>query len=211
MFKYALAPYIKAPEKHPDTVVFQDEDVVIIRDAFPKSCFHYLILPRSAKKTRQLPTLVFRDLTFKAEISKYVEICTDILVKEFESKYEVKEGSDIKIRDFVQVGCHSVPSLSNLHIHVLTKDFHSARLKNKKHYNSFNTDFFIPFDQLPLKGSTKFDEPRFDAEKMEKLCKTTGLKCCYCEAPFDNKFRQLKNHLDQEFEKNFREKQHLLA
>ena len=40
--------------------------------------------------------------------------------------------------------------MKNLHVHVITKDFHSIKLKNKKHYNSFNTSFFIEYDQLPL-------------------------------------------------------------
>ena len=35
-----------------------------------------------------------------------------------------------------------VPSMRQLHLHVISQDFDSAHLKNKKHWNSFNTLFF---------------------------------------------------------------------
>lgn len=46
-------------------------------------------------------------------------------------------------KSFIKVGVHSTPSMSNLHIHVLTKDMNLPWMKNKKHYNSFCTDFFV--------------------------------------------------------------------
>jgi aprataxin len=33
--------------------------------------------------------------------------------------------------------------ISQLHMHVISKDFNSESLKNKKHWNSFTTEFFI--------------------------------------------------------------------
>ncbi|CAB4284802.1 unnamed protein product [Prunus armeniaca] len=32
--------------------------------------------------------------------------------------------------------------MRQLHLHVISQDFNSTHLKNKKHWNSFNTDFF---------------------------------------------------------------------
>lgn len=48
----------------------------------------------------------------------------------------------------IKKGFHAVPSLDNVHLHVITNDFVSDRLKNKKHYNSFTTDFFVLFDDV---------------------------------------------------------------
>lgn len=35
-----------------------------------------------------------------------------------------------------------VPSMRQLHLHVISQDFESDHLKNKKHWNSFTTSFF---------------------------------------------------------------------
>lgn len=34
-------------------------------------------------------------------------------------------------------------SISHVHLHVISQDFDSPCLKNKKHWNSFNTDYFL--------------------------------------------------------------------
>lgn len=41
-----------------------------------------------------------------------------------------------------QIGYHSSPSMQRLHVHVISKDFHSPCLKTKIHWNSFTTKFF---------------------------------------------------------------------
>lgn len=47
-------------------------------------------------------------------------------------------------KDF-QIGFHAQPSMQRLHLHVISKDFISSYLKTKKHWNSFNTSLFVPF------------------------------------------------------------------
>lgn len=57
-----------------------------------------------------------------------------------------------------RIGFHAIPSMSLLHLHLIrfsphscvrnkliiaSDDFISDSLKNKKHWNSFNTDFFV--------------------------------------------------------------------
>ena len=42
-----------------------------------------------------------------------------------------------------RIGYHCVPSLKLLHLHVISADFDSACLKNKKHWNSFQPPFFL--------------------------------------------------------------------
>lgn len=34
-------------------------------------------------------------------------------------------------------------STSHVHLHVISQDFDSPCLKNKKHWNSFNTEYFL--------------------------------------------------------------------
>ncbi|TPP67090.1 Aprataxin [Fasciola gigantica] len=41
-----------------------------------------------------------------------------------------------------QIGYHAVPSMLQLHMHVVSTDFCSPCLKTKKHWNSFTTRFY---------------------------------------------------------------------
>ena len=165
-WRYALKNYVTSPETvNDDTVTYFDDKVSIIRDSFPKSECHLLILPRTMQLSRSHPTKVI-DAKFKNEFESYVNSAIDHIFRHFQEKFRIKKSDDDKdpcwddilkdknkfVRNFVQVGIHSVPSMANLHIHVISKDFHSVRLKNKKHYNSFNTGFFISWDDLPLNG-----------------------------------------------------------
>ncbi|UNI19053.1 aprataxin-like protein, variant 2 [Purpureocillium takamizusanense] len=95
----------------------------------------------------------------------------------------------------VLVGVHAVPSMAHLHIHVLSRDMHSpARLRHRKHYNSFNTPFLVDLADFPLAD----DDPRRDPKGQGYLRR--DLVCWRCGTNFGNRFEQLKRHLDEEFE-----------
>jgi hypothetical protein len=47
-----------------------------------------------------------------------------------------------------RLGFHAIPSLRPLHLHVISRDLVSARLKNKSHYHSFASPFFVPVDDV---------------------------------------------------------------
>lgn len=208
-WKFALAPYIRKPETFTDdTVIFYDDQVVIIHDSFAKSACHLLILVRDADLTRKHPTTGLT-LEVKDELNQYVERAQDYAYNFFVKRYKLsKLGSpfesnedfldkDSFIELFTQTGVHSVPSMANLHIHVMTKDFNSPRLKNKKHYNSFTTGFFIDWDKLPLDRVP-------DIKATENMfLRESDLLCIYCGKNFSNKFSKLKEHLSDEFDDHF--------
>lgn len=52
--------------------------------------------------------------------------------------------------DEFKIGFHAEPSMQQLHLHVISTDFDSTFLKTKKHWNSFNTIFFITHESKPL-------------------------------------------------------------
>lgn len=229
-FKYALLKYITHPENH--QVLFYDDNVTIIQDAFPKSYRHYLVLPRDLGLTLKHPLDAFKNPDIYDEISFYVEKAKEMLVESImESKlipdldYERKKFKN----QFVKAGIHSIPSMSNLHIHVISQDFNLARMKNKKHYNSFTTDFFVEFEKLdPGDGESKRQDylepldsesdweidnlqretknstnPERDSKVLQGFIKDTPLKCVYCQKLFGNKFSLLKAHLSEEFGRRF--------
>ena len=48
----------------------------------------------------------------------------------------------------MRFGFHAHPSMRQLHLHCISHDMAGTALKNKKHYNSFTTAFFVPIDAV---------------------------------------------------------------
>ena len=58
-------------------------------------------------------------------------------------------------------GVHAGPSLKQVHCHVISQDFRSERLKNKKHWVSFQAPFLVSLDKLYvfLEGGSEGGSP----------------------------------------------------
>jgi len=217
-----LGAYILHPEKYDSTrVIFYDSDFVAIHDLYPKSSVHTLLLPRSEKHNLLHPFDAFEDPIFLASVRTQVTKLTALVAKELQRKYgpvskqdsareavlngevELAEGEEIpQGRNWekeVMVGIHAHPSMNHLHIHVLSRDRFSTCLKHRKHYNSFNTGFFVSMDDFPLGAD---DERRLTSGRnyMEE-----DMVCWRCGKNFQNKFSNLKDHLAEEFEEWKRE------
>jgi aprataxin len=95
----------------------------------------------------------------------------------------------------VRTGIHFHPSLSNLHIHIISRDMHSPSLKHRKHFNSFNTPFFIPVASFPLPE----DDERLNPNIAHGYLKR-DLVCWRCGMNFGGRFAKLKEHLETEWE-----------
>jgi aprataxin len=102
---------------------------------------------------------------------------------------ELPEGRDWEKE--VIVGVHANPAITQLHVHVLSVDMHSKHILHKKHYNSFQTPFFIDLAEFPLsKRAVRTREQHLRSD----------LKCWRCGKNFGNGIAQLKDHLAEEFE-----------
>ncbi|UKZ70139.1 uncharacterized protein TrAtP1_011137 [Trichoderma atroviride] len=99
----------------------------------------------------------------------------------------------------IKCGVHAVPSMGHLHIHVLSRDMHSPAMKHRKHYNSFNTPFLVDVADFPLKGADLRRGSR------EEGFMRRDLVCWRCGKNFGNRFKELKEHLEREFEEWKRE------
>ncbi|KAF9069943.1 hypothetical protein BDP27DRAFT_666644 [Rhodocollybia butyracea] len=105
----------------------------------------------------------------------------------------------------VWIGFHGAPSMHHLHLHVISSDLCSERLKNKKHYNSFHPKlgFFLHIDDVLSwfdAAPSYYDEmSKLDTHAYEKLLKE-DLICWNCEAPMKN-IPTLKSHLQEEWDK----------
>ena len=90
------------------------------------------------------------------------------------------------------IGFHSVPSMRRLHCHLLSADLESPMMKNKRHFNSYSTDFFIPLPVVveTLRVNGFVEVCRESAQKALK----SDLRCHRCQNLIQN-FPALKRHL----------------
>lgn len=197
-FRFVLAKYLKEDNhKYADQIIYQDKDFVLIKDAFPKSIIHWLLLPKDPKITYLNPLSdAFKNESLKNKVIDLIPIIEELILKEISNQgYEV-----INDEGLIKIGVHAVPSLANLHIHFITKDLNSDKMKRKHHYNSFTTNFFVNFNELPLNQN----DSRLNPKEMENHCSKDDLICAFCKQNFTNQFAQLKRHLkEKEFKKIF--------
>ncbi|KAI8045963.1 hypothetical protein M5D96_002154 [Drosophila gunungcola] len=113
----------------PENLIISSELAVVIADKFPKAVHHYLVLPLA-----DIPSIFQLNRSHLPLLEELHLLARNVV--------EVK---GVRWEDF-QVGFHAEPSMLRLHLHVISKDFVSPSLKNKKHWNSFNTDLFVPYN-----------------------------------------------------------------
>ncbi|ORY36711.1 HIT-like protein [Rhizoclosmatium globosum] len=160
-----LSQYLTSPESFTSAVVVKaTEKVVVINDAFPKAKLHFLLLPR------------MKDLEMLEMLKRTVE--------------ELRNNHpDATLR----AGFHAIPSMAHLHLHLISDDFISPALKNKKHWNSFTTPFFVPLDKV-IDEVTRNGCIKVDKEANEWLLKGP-LVCHKCQQTLKN-IPDLKRHLE---------------
>ena len=210
-----LGIYIKDPANFaPALVIRFNEETVLIKDAFPKSVIHLLLLPRDPAKYNLHPHEAFADPTFLALVKQEAEECVKLAASELsrllsptsaacQARVAAMEAdkppSDLPAgRDFakeLKVGIHAHPSMNHLHLHIISPDMSQPTMKHRKHYNSFNTDFFIPLKDFPLAEDDERRKVRYQNERLQD-----DFECWRCGKRFGNKFKELKEHLAKEFE-----------
>jgi aprataxin len=211
-----LGAYTHDPASFPPSaVIFYNDFAVAVNDLYPKSSVHTLLLPRP-KRNLLHPIEAFEDADFLASTRAESNKLRALVAKELRRRYgklskkdqarkrvlngevEVPKGEGLpKGREWeseVMMGIHAHPSMSHLHVHVLSVDRYSECSKNRAHYNSFTTPFFIPLDAFPLNK----DDPRRHPGEAGYL--KSELKCWRCGANFGKSFASLKEHLAVEFE-----------
>ncbi|KAL6703535.1 aprataxin-like protein [Coniothyrium glycines] len=218
-----LGVYIERPETNPEgRIVEYDDEFVVIRDKFPKASVHLLLLPRDPIYYVQHPLHLFSNSpSFLASVLPRIANLKRLAAAELRRQYgqfsttdrpyhtaleavmdadqppDTSEALDALLpegRDWltdIVAGVHTHPSMNHLHIHVFSRDMHSPWLKHKKHYLSFKSSFLVQMDEFPLEqGSPRYHPGSWPSWDM---------KCWRCGRNFGNKFKALKEHLNEEF------------
>ncbi|MEW5300925.1 MAG: hypothetical protein WDW36_003816 [Sanguina aurantia] len=140
----ALRSIVRRPEafrnEHPE--LFIDGECIMFDDKYPKARFHQLVIPRD----QSLESIY--DLQ-----ARHVPLLQHMMA--------VAQAQSPQQHGGCSMGFHAVPSMRQLHMHVISQDYDSPALKHAKHWNSFTTAYFLPVDQvistLQLQGSIPMD------------------------------------------------------
>jgi aprataxin len=210
-----LLTYVQSPAATAG-VVYHSDDWVLLRDKYPKATVHLLLMPRDSQFYTRHPFRAFEDQSFLAsarlEAAKAAKIAASELQRllgKFSAQEEPRIAaleSDTADLDAelpagrrwdadIRVGVHAYPSMNHMHIHVISKDMQSESLKTRKHYNTFNTPFFVNLDEFPL--------PEKDERwtlKVKPYYHDWEYVCWRCKQGFGNRFTELKKHLQKEYQ-----------
>uniref|UniRef100_A0ACD5XKH9 Uncharacterized protein n=1 Tax=Avena sativa TaxID=4498 RepID=A0ACD5XKH9_AVESA len=174
----ALYEVAMHPEKYKnsDSILETSDEVVVLKDLYPKAKKHVLVISR----TDGLDSLA----DVKKEHLPLLRSMHSVGLK-WAQKF-LEEDASLTFR----LGYHSVPSMRQLHLHVISQDFNSPSLKNKKHWNSFTSAFFLDsvdvMEEVEQQGSATIspDEKILGME----------LRCHRCRSAHPN-IPKLKSHI----------------
>lgn len=116
---------------------------------------HFLIIPKiSIKRGVEDLKPTHRDL-----LKHMKRVAKSIMTKMFGQTFIDKDLEYL-------VGFHAIPSLYQLHLHVLTTDL--SGIKTKKHRNSFSKEFMLSIDDV-LSELDKFGKVVIDKKYYKKI------------------------------------------
>ncbi|CAL1601389.1 unnamed protein product [Knipowitschia caucasica] len=170
---------LKVSMQDPKMQLYKDEKVVVIKDKYPKARYHWLVLP-----WQSIPNL-------KALRKEHCDLVRHMHKVGEQMVCQCPDSDSLRFR----LGYHAIPSMSHVHLHVISQDFDSPCLKNKKHWNSFTTDYFIESkDVLQMLES----EGRVGVEEGTSELLKIPLRCHMCAKELAT-IPALKEHLKIHF------------
>ncbi|XP_035746674.1 aprataxin isoform X1 [Egretta garzetta] len=166
---------LKSSMQDPKMQVYKDEKTVVIKDKYPKARYHWLILPWDPISSLKSVT---RD---HLELLEHMHAVGQKMIKQCPARENLE----------FRLGYHAIPSMSQLHLHVISQDFDSPALKTKKHWNSFTTDYFLNsedvIEMVRSKGKVTVKDHVSELLKLP-------LRCHCCKQQLST-IPQLKEHL----------------
>ncbi|XP_041254292.1 aprataxin isoform X1 [Onychostruthus taczanowskii] len=172
---------LKSSMQDPKMQVYKDEKTVVIKDKYPKARYHWLILPWDPISSLKSVT---RD---HLELLEHMHAIGQKMIEQCPARESLE----------FRMGYHAIPSMSQLHLHVISQDFDSPALKTKKHWNSFTTDYFLNsqdvIEMVRSKGKVMVKDHTSELLKLP-------LRCHRCKQQLST-IPQLKEHLRKHWPK----------
>ena len=165
----------------PKQIFEEDGLTVTLFDAYPKAMYHYLVVPR--EDIDSVNELARDNLELLKHIHK---VAKSFIERVHRKKPNTKFG----------FGYHAVPSLKRLHLHIISQDFDSPKLRTNHHWNTFNTEYFMDSSKV-IEIIEKNGKIEVDDEKYKALLKLR-MRCNTCSKRFTD-ISQLKSHLQEHY------------
>ncbi len=152
----------------------------VIYDRYPKAFVHLLVLPMTidVDKPEQFEKRHLCDLTNIHRLARTI-------ANELQKRHDLP--------DFL-IGYHALPSMNDLHLHIVSGDLVSPYLKRKEHFHSFtNPDYFV----TPNKVETdlkKFGMVQLSSKVSLQYVLKASMVCHQCRKRF-TRVSDMKNHL----------------
>ncbi|KAJ1994050.1 aprataxin-like protein [Dimargaris cristalligena] len=158
-----LEYYCRHPERFPAETFYCDDTLMVIADKYPKARYHFLILPRIP--IHNIYDLESTDAPLIAAMAQRAEwLIETIRTNQLRSPTRPKTVSTASgnnknphphaLPAIIQalpnhvfqflVGFHTVPSLPQLHLHVISDDLLGPVMKSAGKWNTFTTPFLRP-------------------------------------------------------------------
>uniref|UniRef100_A0A0D9VSX0 Macro domain-containing protein n=1 Tax=Leersia perrieri TaxID=77586 RepID=A0A0D9VSX0_9ORYZ len=154
--------------KNADYILEISDDFVILNDLYPKAKKHVLVVSRQD------------GLDSLADVKK-----------EHLPLLRRMHSAGVKwAQKFLEEDSSLVPSMRQLHLHIISQDFNSASLKNKKHWNSFTTTFFL--DSVDV--IEEIDQHGSATVSSDDKVLAMELRCHRCRSAHPN-IPKLKSHI----------------
>ena len=174
-------------------VLFFDDELVVARDAYPKSRTHLLVLARDTRLTEGPKAMRSADAALVRRMARVGAAHARTLAassppREFENDAE---------RFRFRCGFHASPSMRTAHMHVVSGDLRGVGMKTRRHWNSFATSFFKEAEETArdleresiaessISGDASEGGTRWDVAELERVVAMTPLRCHKCgDGPF---------------------------
>lgn len=173
---------LKQTLQNQDNIIFETDHVSVIKDKYPKAQYHFLVIAKG--DVSSIKSLKYNHIPLLQHMIH--------VGKNLRSYAKIEPHDNVKFN----MGFHAVPSMTLMHMHVISTDFDSPHLKNKRHWNSFTSDFFRPAElilkELEDKGFISIDSLYY------KQMLEVSLKCHMCDVKPRN-IPRLKEHVRTHF------------
>lgn len=183
----APSPNPSNPTNNPreSSLLYYNEKTLVVNDPFNKSRYHCLVMPWDTK-LRSLNDLNKSHIPLLREMEKV----GNIYAKHLKETSMQRDGSVLR----TIMGFHAIPSLPMLHLHLISLDLESDKIKKKQHYNSFATYYFLPFEAV-LSDIERNSEVSINQDVDALNAMVDGpMRCLWCNLPLAN-MPEMKRHV----------------
>ena len=177
-------------------VLFFDDELVVARDAYPKSRTHLLVLARDARLTEGPKAMRSADAALVRRMARVGAAHARSLAASSPPRDERRTTNDAERFRF-RCGFHASPSMRTAHMHVVSGDLRGVGMKTRRHWNSFATSFFKEAEETArdleraisaessISGDASEGGTRWDVAELERVVAMTPLRCHKCgDGPF---------------------------